>query len=697
MSVSASRIVFTLLFLLGITIAASAQPARRDSISWSEFVEIFFEDDDATEDMDATERLAVYEQLEELHVSPLNLNTCSREDLLQLPFISSHQADAIVQYRDKRAFLSLGELLLIPSLSYAERLYLPLFVYIGERETARPSLIQQLTQGKYELSTQLDVPLYTREGNRAHTASELARYPNRVYYGNGLRNVVRMRYKYGKTWAYGFTLEKDAGEPFAAQGNKPYDYASFFVHHQGQNAEWIVGDYNISAGQGLLFGNGFLLGRTMLANSAVQNRFRIKAHTATEENNFFRGIATRFSFGRFETALFLSYRSLDASFSNDTIRTLQTTGLHRTQAELTRKDYAKAFSAGAHASYQTSSFALGLTAYATQYTQPVSPTPQYYNAGYFRGRRAMGLSADYTYHTARWDIGGEAAFDHKLHMAYTALIRFKATDELHLFFQHRHLSSRFVSLYGHIVSEASRTVNEHGAIIGGTAQMGRRLVLTSYIDAFVLPAPTYLNHQRTRGLAAYLRADYKVNRLATAQFTYRFKTKERGITGHNELTQFVNTHRATARLTLQRDKFSLIPMLTASLRMPQWGENAWGWMAAIRSAWQIGKGIKCGGFASVFMSDDYQSALYAYEPQLLYQGGIPSFYYHGMRLALTVTAHLLWGIEGGIKVGSTHYFNRNEISSSTQLIRSSWKNDISLQLRWRIQPRKKTHSQRHRS
>ena len=111
-------------------------------------------------------------------------------------------------------------------------------------------------------------------------------------------------------------------------------------------------------------------------------------------------------------------------------------------------------------------------------------------------------------------------------------------------------------------------------------------------------------------------------------------------------------------------------------------------MAALRGTWQPSQKYKVAAFASVFMSDDRQSALYAYEPQLVYQGGFPSFYFHGMRLALTATISLFGGLEGGIKIGSTHYFNRDEISSSTQLIRSSWKNDLSLQLRWRFQPKR---------
>ncbi len=664
-----------------------AQPGRRDTIGWSEFLETYFDyEDSGAEEDEASERLAIYETLEEIHASPLNINTCTREDLMQLPFISGADADSIIAYRDRRGFLSLGELLFIRPLTYSDRLYLPLFVYVGERMRTMPSLREQLTKGKYELETRLDIPFYKREGNRAHTRSELEKYPNRAYHGNGLHNVLRFRYKYGSAWEYGLTFDKDAGEPFAAEGNIPYDYASFYIHHRSsrRHTEWILGDYEVRIGQGLLFGNGFFLGKTTFANGTLQSGFRLKSHTSTEENNFLRGVAGRFPIGkRMNVAAFASWRTLDASYRGDTILTLQTSGLHRTQSEIDRKDYATALTLGSRVGYLYKGLEAGITAYVTHFTHPVYPDLRYYNAGYFRGQTAAGFSLDYSWHSDRWDLNGEMAADHKAHLAYAGQMVYRASDAVQLFLQHRHLSSRFVSLYGHTVQEGSRCANEHGGLVGITAQMKHGFSMTAYADVFVLPKPTYLNHQRTRGVEAYLQANLRRNS-RTWQLIYRYKSKERSISGHTEQSEFVQTHRGTLRLSYTARRLSLYPSLTACLRIPQTGDASFGWMAALRGTWKSGKKWQIGGFAAVFMSDDYASALYAYEPQLPHQSAIPSFFYHGMRLAATVRTLLPWGLEAGLRIGSTHYFNRDEISSGTQLIRSSWKNDLSLQLRWRF-------------
>lgn len=684
--------LFFTFFLVGfIPQMMHAQLARKDSIGWGEFVETYFETE--AETADATERLADYETLEELHAAPMNLNTCSREELLLLPFIGAVEADSIIAYRDRRGFLSLGELLFIRPLTYTARLYLPLFVYIGPKEEMRESLTRQLTGGRYELETRLDVPLYTRDGNGPHLRSELNRNPNLAYHGNGLHHVMRLRYRYARMWAYGLTLEKDAGEPFGAEGNAPYDYISYYLQHRDRNGrwEWILGDYEVRSGQGLLFGGGFFLNKRLLATHALQGGISLKTHTSTEENDFLRGMAGRLRIGHhFEATAFASWRTLDASHRGDTILTLQTTGYHRTPTEIDRKDFAKALTVGGRAAYLFHSGEVGLTAYTTHFTQPVQPDLRTYNRYYFRGRTAAGFAADYSWHNNRWEMRGEAAADHKMHLAYSGTVRLRASDVLQIFFQHRHLSPRFISLHGHTLQEGARCANEHGGAIGATAQLGRRISLTGYADFFILPKAVYLNRQRTRGAEIFLQTDIRRPHGRSWQFIYRYKTKERGVTGHPDILEFVQTHRATLRTKFSAHRINLHPAVTVVWRIPQAGQQSFGWMTSLRSAWQPAANWQIGGFAALFMSDDYQSALYAYEPQLIRQSGIPGFYYHGFRLVATAQTHLFRGLEAGLRIGSTHYFNQNHIGSGTQLIPSSWKNDVSLQLRWYTNKRHRT-------
>ena len=86
-----------------------------------------------------------------------------------------------------------------------------------------------------------------------------------------------------------------------------------------------------------------------------------------------------------------------------------------------------------------------------------------------------------------------------------------------------------------------------------------------------------------------------------------------------------------------------------------------------------------------FNSPDYKTRLFQYEPLLANMFLFPSYYGKGFRLATTahytfwkqrLTAEILYSI--------TRYTDRESIGSGMQLIESPWKQDLSLQLRFRI-------------
>ena len=86
--------------------------------------------------------------------------------------------------------------------------------------------------------------------------------------------------------------------------------------------------------------------------------------------------------------------------------------------------------------------------------------------------------------------------------------------------------------------------------------------------------------------------------------------------------------------------------------------------------------------AAYFQTDDYNSRIYLYEPSL-YSSVSSGQYYgkgiHGVCTARWTNSDKHWMLEG--KYALCKYLDRTEIGSSHQTIFSSWKNDISLQVR----------------
>lgn len=109
-----------------------AQVEETPYLSWTDFVEEYFSEISEDEENTAAQS-ELYESFESLYLSPININTASREALLSIPLLNEEQTDSILSYRHrKHRFLSLGELMLVRNLSHSTRRYLSLFLYCGE-------------------------------------------------------------------------------------------------------------------------------------------------------------------------------------------------------------------------------------------------------------------------------------------------------------------------------------------------------------------------------------------------------------------------------------------------------------------------------------------------------------------------------------------------------------------------------------
>ena len=110
-----------------------AQVEKTPYLSWTDFVEEYFSEISEDEENTAAQS-ELYESFESLYLSPININTASREALLSIPLLNEEQTDSILSYRHrKHRFLSLGELMFVRNLSHSTRRYLSLFLYITVR------------------------------------------------------------------------------------------------------------------------------------------------------------------------------------------------------------------------------------------------------------------------------------------------------------------------------------------------------------------------------------------------------------------------------------------------------------------------------------------------------------------------------------------------------------------------------------
>ena len=190
------------LMALAFGMGISAQDVR----PWERYVnEVMIQEDAASESWEET-----YEHLCELEQHPLDINSATREQLEELPFLSAQQVEELVEYLDRYgAMRSLNELLMIRSLDHGQRRLLTYFIYIGEEESEHfPKVGTMARYGQHELIGTGRIPFYERKGDQEK------------YLGYPYRHWLRYQFTYGEWVKFGLVGAQDAGEPFLANKNQ---------------------------------------------------------------------------------------------------------------------------------------------------------------------------------------------------------------------------------------------------------------------------------------------------------------------------------------------------------------------------------------------------------------------------------------------------------------------------------------------
>lgn len=667
---------------------AVAQLTTSPRISWEEFVTEYAEGYSSNQEGEAATLSAEeYDYLENLVQTPLQLNRAEREELLRIPFLNEEQTDTLLAYRTRRkGILAMGELMLLKNFDYTTRRWLSLFARCDSAFIKPPYtndnhrlFSHKFSEGKHEVETRIDIPFYKREGQKHPSKPTASNY----FVGNAVHHVLRYRYNLKKELAYGLTIEKDAGEPVGKKGFYPYDYQSAYLYLNPKHRSWsfIVGDFEMRGGRGLIYGKQFFGSRALFASRQRTSPANFKPHTSTDEASFFRGGAFSFSKRSWHINVFASYRKLDARIENDTARIILSTGLHRTMNEISRRRNLGCFTSGTTIGLNKGRWGIELLGCYAHYDKTVSPTPRFYNTNYFRGQNYGGGSAFYFFKIKRFTLQGETALDHNLHLATEHVASLVFSRKLWLNMQYRNLASKFVSIYGDCLQQLSRTSNEEGLMVGFTYQPNYKLCITTGADAFRFKRPTYTTRLRNaKGIEAYITIQKTCESSLTLTANYRIKSRQRTITGH-ELLEYRVRQQMGLSITKSNNQLEWNVALKGAMVSCQTASRSLGVLASGRFTWKATERLRLRGFAGLFITDDYQSSLYTYEPRLLRTGGTSSFFNHGAHLSLTADIRPVKHIVLSPLLSSTRYFNLSEQSSGVSKIHSPWKNDVSLQMR----------------
>lgn len=683
-------------FAFGISLPLCGQkhdetaPFREVWTTWEDFVEEFLHRYTDEEEEDALSLRAQQSEslslLEELRTHPLNLNTAQREELLELVWLSEEQVDSLLHYRQRiGAFSSLGDLMAVPRWEHRDRKWVSLFAYVGDTLVAPPRWYAPLTEGRHSVEWAGSAPLYLRDGFRPYDEEGQPRARHNLYLGPPMAHTLRYRHQWQKRIKWGATLQNDSGEPFAQRGNLPFDYNSAYFawsNRPGTLQMWL-GDYHVQLGQGLLMGHAFLLSPLQHLLSPQLSWSRVSAHTSSEETRFLRGAALRLRKGKWLWSGFASHRWRDGRTEGDTLRSWLTTGLHRSRTELNRRGTVGTFTLGGNAQYLDREWRWGASLFAEHYDHLVFPTPRPYNRHYLRGHWAGGASIDYGWRRGAWSVQGEMATDAHLHWATTHSAQWAFSSATTAMGQLRWFAPKYVAPRAQALAQSSHVQNELALVLALSHQWAGGLKMRGFIEMFRFEQPTFRADTTSHGLETSLEAEWERNEHTSHLLRYRLRTRQQNIPRYAPLLEYRSTHGLRYQWRIATRQYAWQVAADMSLHHRQTRPSlSWGGMLSTRVSWQSSPRWRIAAFAAIFHTADYDTRLYAYQPQLQHSGAFPAFAHSGTSGVLQ--SIWKWGKswEVGLRASLYHYFKTQEIGSGMQRIAQPTQVDVSWQLRW---------------
>ncbi len=649
------------------------------SVTSQEAVEETIEDIITTAEIEEqVDYTIVTDYLEDLKERPLNLNTASKEELLNLPGITDIFINNLKSYTKQFGNLtSVYELQAVPGFSteFINRI-LPFIVVSearpgdispGTLHPAGPSLNEVITNIRHEFIHRID---FTLEQEKGYTDPDTA-FRFRMselgdtmgvdtqlstrYVGSPYRSYSRYRARYGQNVSIAVTAEKDAGEAFRWDPENHfygYDFLSahIAIKNYGNLKDLVIGDYNLQFGQGMVLSRGLGFGKGAQVISTVKTPpVGVRPYASVNENQFLRGAAARYAIDNWYLTGFFSRNRLDASIAEtDTltdeivqISSIPLSGLHRTPNELDKRRTILETMAGGRVAYRIPTLTLGTTYYYQQYNTRLEPQQNDYNQFAFRGDRNYVVGLDYDWVFQNFNFFGEIARSRSGGMGVISGFMSSLSPTLDLAVLFRSFDKDFHSSKGYVFAERPVALsNETGIYAGVNIKVNPQWNISTYFDQYYFPWNRFRASFPSKGYEVMMQVDYKIRRGTLVNVRFRSDNREENAGGLEEgqkVTYLVPVRRNDFRIHFQSS-------LTRNISVKTRAQFAWfergdhetheGFLIYQDLSWKFGYKFRIIGRYALFDAPNYAARIYAYENDVLGAFSIPPYYRVGSRYYL---------------------------------------------------------------
>tara|TARA_R110000868_G_scaffold383578_12_gene650773 strand:- start:24110 stop:26164 length:2055 start_codon:yes stop_codon:yes gene_type:complete len=590
-------------------------------------VEVEKQLEEAFEELDTEESGLTGEQLsqflEDLAANPININSAGISELLQVPGFNLLIARAVIDYRKSKPFESVQELKEVRGVGSVTFKRISPYVTMGGSTDRFRNLYTS--------------PAYWLSGNKIEV---LSRYQQNIedqegyirpdslggYVGSPVKYYQRFRVQ-SNHLSLNLTQEKDAGETL--NGITGFDYNSWHLAltNNGNLKSLVIGDYSLSFGQGLVIWTGGAFGKGREVTGTISKNERgLRPYGSAQETDFFKGAAATYG-EQIQLTAFYSNRPRTASeIQGDTTRFPSSSGFHRTQSEIDRRNNIDQQTFGGRIKADTPIGLIGLTGYRTEFSTYIGKGNSLSDLYAFEGNSNSVLGIDYRGLIGSSLVFGEVARSENGGIGGVAGIEAPIGFRTDLALLYRNYQKDFQSFLGTGFGEISGDPNnESGLYIGLKHQFENGYSIGGYVDQYSFKAPRSGTTQSTKGYDVLGLVEGSITRNLDAYILIRNEIKDDEYTIQNELGReeqvLGKEKRASVRLQTEYQVSRKVRLRSRGefVRYQSPGEE-WesGFLVYQDLRLQLSSKFQIDTRVSLFGTDSFSTRVYQFENDLLY-------------------------------------------------------------------------------
>jgi len=427
----------------------------------------------------------------------------------------------------------------------------------------------------------------------------------------------------------------------------------------------------------------------------------LKAYTGADENNFLRGAGvtlqlndllelTAFASSRTRDANLLQSDTLDQEEITQQFSSFQSSGFHRTQAELEDEKSLRQNTVGARLAFAKSNFKVALNGLFDRFDKSLDRSIVPYNQFFFRGQQIANASIDYSYLFRNFNFFGETATSSNGRVATTNGLLMTLDRNVDFSILYRHFPKDYNALNANPLGETTGGRNETGLYFGTIVRFNQHWRFNAYFDTWRHPWLRFGVDAPSIGHEYRARVTYYLKRKLTAFAELRMEVKE-----HNAPDPEARFDYLVKRKLLQ-SRIQVNAQLNKTIELRSRVDAGFydnGFNSERETGFAVYQDIiyKPTDFPlsftsrfALFDTDSFNMRFYAYENDLLYSFSIPAYFGRGYRFYLNLRYRGIRNLSLELRYARTKFTDREDIGSGVNEILGSVRTDIKAQVSYRF-------------